>query len=100
MPYAIEIRDVAYDELQAVKPFYRKRILDAIDQQLQHEPTVETKNRKELSGLQPNFEHDPPVWELRVGTHRVYYDVSEELKTVVVRAVREKPPHTATEQIV
>ena len=52
-----------------------------------------------LTGLQPDFEHDPPVWELRVGQYRVYYDVSEELKAVVVRAVREKPPHTITEQI-
>jgi len=99
MPYTIDIRDVAYDELQAIKPFYRRRIVDAIDEQLAHEPNVETKNRKVLIGFHSDFEHDDPVWELRVGQYRVYYDVSEELKTVVVRAVREKPPHTTTEQI-
>ncbi len=99
MPYTIDIRDVALDELQAIKPFHRRRIIDAIDSQLVHEPNVETKNRKLLTGFQPAFEHDEPVWELRVGQYRVYYGVSEESKTVVVRTVREKPPHVSTEQI-
>jgi mRNA-degrading endonuclease RelE of RelBE toxin-antitoxin system len=99
MPYTIEIRDVAFDELQAIRPYYRCRIVDSIDEQLVHQPTVETKNRKLLTGLQTDFEHDEPIWELRVGQYRVYYDVNEESKTVVVRAVREKPRHVATEQI-
>ena len=67
MPYAIEIRDAAFDELQAIKPFYRRRIVDSIDQQLVHQPHIETKNRKILTGFQSDFEHDEPVWELRVG---------------------------------
>ncbi|MEX0611645.1 MAG: type II toxin-antitoxin system RelE/ParE family toxin [Pirellulales bacterium] len=99
MSYAIDIRDVAYDELQAIKPFYRRRIVDAIGEQLAHEPTVETKNRKILVGFHPHFEHEDPVWELRVGEYRVYYDVNETGKTVLVRAIRKKPPHTTTEQI-
>jgi mRNA-degrading endonuclease RelE of RelBE toxin-antitoxin system len=99
MPYMIEIADAAFDELQSIKVFYRRKIVDAIDQQLLQQPTIETKNRKLLTGLQPDFEHDGPVWELRVGRFRVYYDVNEELTMVVVRAVREKPPHTTTEQI-
>jgi mRNA-degrading endonuclease RelE of RelBE toxin-antitoxin system len=98
MPFAIEIRDVAFDELNAVKPYYRKRIIDAVDTQLAHEPTIETKNRKVLISFQPNFEHEVPVWELRVGQYRVYYDVNEESKTVTVRAIREKPPDMTTEQ--
>jgi mRNA-degrading endonuclease RelE of RelBE toxin-antitoxin system len=98
MPYEIEIREVAYDELEAIKPYHRRRIVEAIDQQLTQEPNVETRNRKLLVGFQPAFEHDPPLWELRVGSYRVYFDVSEELKTVVVRAVREKPSHTTTEE--
>jgi mRNA-degrading endonuclease RelE of RelBE toxin-antitoxin system len=70
MPYTIEIHGPAFDELQAIKPFYRRRIVGAIDKQLVHEPNVETRNRKLLTGLQPDFEHDPPVWELRVGQYR------------------------------
>jgi mRNA-degrading endonuclease RelE of RelBE toxin-antitoxin system len=99
MPYTIDIRDVAFKELQAIKPFYRRQITDAIDQQLLHEPTVETKNRKVLTSFHADFEYDEPVWALRVAQFRVYYDVNEEQKTVIVRAVREKPPHATTEQI-
>jgi mRNA-degrading endonuclease RelE of RelBE toxin-antitoxin system len=100
MPFAIEIADYAYDELQAIKPYYRKRIVDAINRQLPHEPTAESKNRKVLSGVCPSFEHKLPVWELRVASYRVYYDVSEESMTVVIRSVRFKPPHATTEQII
>lgn len=100
MPFTIEIVESACDELQAIKSFFRTQIIDAIDEQLTREPTVETKNRKVLVGFRANFEHAEPVWELRVGQYRVYYDVNGESMTVIVRAVRKKPPHVTTEQIV
>jgi len=100
MPHAIEIADNAFDELQAIKVFYRRQILEAIDLQLAHDPTTETKNRKVLIGLQARFEHSVPLWELRVGQYRVYYDVDEGLQTVVIRAVRQKPPHSTTEETI
>lgn len=100
MSFSIQITDIAYDELRTIKSFYRRQIVDAIDEQLAHEPTTETKNRKILMGIRPDFEHEPPVWELRVGQYRVYYDINEEAKAVLVRAVRQKPPHKTTEQIV
>ena len=56
--------------------------MDAVDEQLTHEPTAETRNRKPM---RPN-----PLapWELRVGELRVYYDVEEEPERVVsVRAI-------------
>ena len=31
-----------------------------------------------------------PVWQLRVGHWRVFYDVDEDVKSVIVRAVRKK----------
>ncbi|HEY2881672.1 MAG TPA: type II toxin-antitoxin system RelE/ParE family toxin [Pirellulales bacterium] len=100
MPYTIEITDLAFNELAEIKKFYREQIVEAIDNQLLNQPTVETKNRKVLIGIQPDFEHDPPVWELRVGQYRVFYDVNEELKVVFIRAVRNKPPHKTTEKII
>src|SRR2546423_13777118 len=100
MPYSIDVRDVARDDLKSIKSFHRKRIVTAIDEQLAHEPTVETKNRKILTGFKSAFEHEEPVWELRVGQYRVYYDVDKETNTVTVRAIRKKPPHTTTEQTV
>jgi hypothetical protein len=56
--------------------------LDTVDEQLMHQPTVETRNRRPM---RPN-----PLapWELRVGQLRVYYDIEEEPEMVVhIRAV-------------
>lgn len=52
-----------------------------------------------LVGLIPPFEATPPVWELRVGQPRVYYDIDEAQKKVYVRAIRRKAPHKTTEEI-
>ena len=41
----------------------------------------------------------PPIWELRVGEHRIFYDVNVEERTVYVRAVRRKAPHKTTKEI-
>lgn len=60
----------------------QRLVLDAVDEQLTHEPTVETRNRKPM---RPN-----PLapWELRIGNLRVYYDVEEDPKSLVsIRAV-------------
>ena len=62
-------------------------------------PTVATRNRKRLEVASPSFEHVPPIWELRVGEYRVFYDVDESARTVYVRAVRLKEPHQTTEDI-
>jgi mRNA-degrading endonuclease RelE of RelBE toxin-antitoxin system len=86
-------------DLAAVRVFERKRILDEIEGQLTHQPTQESHNKKMLRGLIPPWEHVEPVWELRVGEHRVFYDVDEAERQVVVRAVRRKPPHKMTEEI-
>lgn len=66
---------------------------------LTHEPAVETRNRKQLVNLVPPFEAIPPVWELRIREYRVFYDVSEQQRTVYVRAVRRKPAHRSTREI-
>src|SRR5262249_46007503 len=70
-----------------------RRVLEKIDEQLTHNPTEETRNKKVLVGLKPPWEHEEPVRELRVGKYRVFYDVDEEAGRVIIRAVREKPPH-------
>ena len=51
--------------------------MDAVERQLRHQPTLETRNRRPM---RPN-----PVapWELRIGNLRVYYDVTEEPEFVV-----------------
>ena len=86
-------------DLGAIRAAERKRILEGIRRRLEHEPTRRTKHVKQLRKLSPPFEHVPPIWQLRIGDHRVFYDVDEAGLVVSVRAVRRKPPHTTTEQI-
>jgi mRNA-degrading endonuclease RelE of RelBE toxin-antitoxin system len=100
MAYRIEFTDLAEGELKAIRGFDRRQIADAIDEQLTHQPNVETRNRKQLKGMIPAFEHVLPVWELRVGNHRVFYDVDDETKVVYVRAVRLKEHGQTTEEII
>jgi mRNA-degrading endonuclease RelE of RelBE toxin-antitoxin system len=40
-----------------------------------------------------------PIWELRVGEYRVFYDVSRSESVVYVPAVRKKARGTKTEDI-
>jgi mRNA-degrading endonuclease RelE of RelBE toxin-antitoxin system len=87
------------EDLAKVRAFERRHLLDQIDRQLSHEPARETRNKKPLRGLTPPWEHETPVWELRVNEYRVFYDVDEAAAQVVVRAVRRKPPHKTTEEI-
>ena len=77
----------------------RRIISDAIDDQLAHQPAVATRNRKPLPGLVAPFEHVPPIWELRVGDWRVFYDVDQRERLVVVRAIRAKASGQTTEEI-
>jgi mRNA-degrading endonuclease RelE of RelBE toxin-antitoxin system len=97
--FAIEYAEGVAEDLAAVRPFDRSRLLDRIEEQLAQQPTTETRNRKILVGLTPPWDHEPPVWELRVGQYRVFYDVDDAERRVIVRAVRQKRPRNTTEGI-
>jgi mRNA-degrading endonuclease RelE of RelBE toxin-antitoxin system len=100
MVYSIELTDLIVGELKAIRAFDRRRIVDEINGQLEHQPTVETRNRKRLDAVAPDFEHVLPVWELRVGDYRVFYDVDEATQIVFVRAVRLKGHGQTTVEII
>jgi len=82
LPYRIEYSPDAEEHLRFLTARQRAVVLDTVDEQLTHQPTVETRNCKPM---RPN-----PLapWELRIGKLRVYYDVEEEPEwAVYVRAV-------------
>ena len=91
-------RDVLRD-LKKLRAYHRRRVLDAIAIQLRNEPTRPTRNGKLLVNLIPPWDAEPPIWELRVGDYRVFYDVSEREAVVYIRAIRQKPPERMTEEI-
>ena len=97
--YEIRYAEGVAGDLAEVRAYERARILDCIEEQLRHEPTRQARNKKILVGLAPPWEHVEPVWELRIGEHRVFYDVDEEASVVIIRAIRHKPPHKTTEEI-
>jgi mRNA-degrading endonuclease RelE of RelBE toxin-antitoxin system len=97
--YSIRLAVDALRDLRAFKAYHRNRILDEVDKQLKYDPTSPARNRKLLVDLLPSWEAQPPIWELRIGEFRVFYDVSEVEKTVYVRAVRRKAGGQTTEDI-
>ena len=97
--YDIHLAEGVEEDLARIPVFYRNQILDAVEKQLAYTPDSPTRNRKLLANLIPPWEAVAPVWELRVGEYRVFYDVSEEQSKVYVRAVRRKPRGKKTEDI-
>ena len=95
--YAIRFAAGVVVDLKRLPAGARKRILDDIERKLSHEPGKPTKHIKQLRSLVPPFEAVPPIWQLRIGSYRVFYDVDEVDRQVFVRAVRRKPAHRTTE---
>lgn len=82
MSYRIEYSPETEDHLRWLTARQRRIVFDAVDEQLAHQPALETRNRKLM---RPNF---LALWELRIGNLRVYYDIEESPEAVVfVRAV-------------
>jgi hypothetical protein len=71
LAYQIEYSPEVDGHLRALTARQRATVFDAVDEQLTHQPNIETRNRKPM---RPN-----PVapWELRVGTLRVYDDIED-----------------------
>jgi mRNA-degrading endonuclease RelE of RelBE toxin-antitoxin system len=97
--FEIRFAEAVEKDLRNIRIYYRNQILDAIEEQLAHEPDTRTRNRKILENLIPPWQTVAPIWELRVGEYRVFYDVSAPESVVYVRAVRRKPRGSKTEDV-
>lgn len=81
MRFDIVFTPEALEDLRLLKKGERTRIIEALEEQLAHEPNNETRNRKRL---RPN---QTAEWELRVDRFRVFYDIEESAHLVKVEAV-------------
>ena len=81
LPYTIDVSTKARDHIRNLTARDRSLVLDAIEEQLTYQPSVETRNRKQLR------RNELALWELRVGVLRVYYDVEESPDPTVVGRV-------------
>jgi mRNA-degrading endonuclease RelE of RelBE toxin-antitoxin system len=77
LAYRLEYSPATEDHLRVLTARQRAIVFESVDEQLAHQPGVETRNRKPM---RPN-----PLapWELRVGELRVYYVVVEAPEAVV-----------------
>jgi len=88
MAYTIDYTASAEGDIAYFRKYEQGLIVDAIDDQLLHEPDQETRNRKVLD---PN---PLAAWELRIGRYRVFYDVDAMTWLVLVKAVGWKEHNT------
>ena len=87
--FALEYAPLVKDHLRTIAPKYYALIRKTIEDQLQFEPDVQTRNRKPLKrpvdfGAQ---------WELRLGPDnifRVFYKIDHENLKVSILAIGEK----------
>ena len=85
MPYQILITADAQQDLDGLGAYDRQTVLEAIETHLTHQPTQVSRSRiKQLA--QPAISQ----YRLRAGDFRVYYDVDEEARNVVVLQVHQK----------
>ncbi len=82
--YDVKFTPSALKDIGWFKKRERKIIVDAIAEQLRHDPVGETRNRKRL---RPNATSE---WELRIEKYRIFYDLNHGERLVEVRVVGEK----------
>ena len=79
--FEIELTLDAIDDMRLLRKYERQQIVETIQDQLAHQPTEETRNRKRL---RPN---QLAEWELRIGRFRVFYDIDVQANRVKIEAV-------------
>jgi mRNA-degrading endonuclease RelE of RelBE toxin-antitoxin system len=96
--YSIALTETAKAEIRALRASDRTSVLAAI-KGLTTAPNVESGHRKVLRGLVPPWTQVRPVWQLTVELFRVFYDIDEAAREVIINAVPRKPAGKKTEDI-
>jgi len=79
MPYVVLIRRQAQKKLQSLAADARARLAEKIDQ-LGNNPDDPALDTKRLSGV--------PLWRLRVGDWRVFYDRRDAVKVIAIEKIK------------
>ena len=82
--FRIEVTEEARLDLLSYFAHEQKIITGEVRTQLEYQPLVETRNRKQLRG------NPVASWELRIGKFRVFYEVHEDPRTITIVAVGHK----------
>jgi mRNA-degrading endonuclease RelE of RelBE toxin-antitoxin system len=96
--FQIRYSEAAQEAIAAMTARERSIVLSGIREQLSHEPTRETRNRKPMRAS-PRVLAIGATWELRIaGVWRVFYSVDEAIVTVDVIDIARKGRET-TDQV-
>ena len=95
--FEILFAEGAIGDLKDLPKSRRNTIVGAIERSLSTAPLTASRNRKELTGLVPPWDQVRPVWQLRVGDYRVFYDADPDGSVVIVQAIRHKARKTTGE---
>ena len=95
--FSVRYHEPAIEDLRRIHVFAQRRILEEVDEQLSTEPTTANRRRKLLRPRGAGAGEGEPVWQLRVGAFRVFYDVDVERHEVLVVAIRRKGRRTTEE---
>ena len=93
MPYEIELTNDSKQDIQTLRPFERRKVLDAIERYLRHEPTKESQSRiKRLRELAH------PQYRLRVDDLRIFYDVIDSVVEIIAVIAKPQAAHWLEQQ--
>ncbi|MCK6619783.1 MAG: type II toxin-antitoxin system RelE/ParE family toxin [Calditrichaceae bacterium] len=75
--FKIEFTPEAIEDIRLFRKHEQKRIIEAIENQLQYQPAEEARNRKRLRTNQL------AEWELRIDKFRFFYDIEDESRVKI-----------------
>ena len=82
MPYRIELAHAAKLDLRALRKPDQVKVIDTIERHLAYQPTLQSRSR--IKALRPGTF---PPYRLRVDQFRVYYDVIEPPRLVIIYGI-------------
>jgi mRNA-degrading endonuclease RelE of RelBE toxin-antitoxin system len=96
--YDIRLGEDAQNDLRRLPVHVQRRIVAAMNAELKHHPTSHQPPRKLLApDLDSGIVTSAPVWQLRVGDYRIFYDVDEVRRVVMAQRVARKGRKTTRE---
>jgi mRNA-degrading endonuclease RelE of RelBE toxin-antitoxin system len=88
--YTVRYSRLAHGQLLALRAYDARRIVEAVDHLAAQPDPGAAPGVKLIGGLKPPWIGKRPFYQLRVGDHRVFFDIDGDEVLVLVQAVRRK----------
>jgi mRNA-degrading endonuclease RelE of RelBE toxin-antitoxin system len=95
--YKVRYSTVARRQLRDLRAYDARRIVGEIDSLAEHDEPAEHPGVKKVRGIKPPWGGKEPIFQLRVGDFRVFFDVAAD--ELLVNAVRRKGRKTTKEAL-